>query len=85
VERDLVPVRKATIADATGILACLAAAFEPYRGSYTPAAFADTVLTPGTLARRFRKMTVYVAVEESGRIVGTIACGVANPKEGHIR
>ena len=85
VERALVSIRRATIADTTGILACLAAAFEPYRGSYTPTAFADTVLTASTLARRFQEMTVFVATQESGRIVGTIACGIVNPDEGHIR
>src|SRR2546422_2757636 len=81
----LVPIRKATSADTSGILACLSAAFEVYRGSYTPAAFADTVLTPETLRRRLQEMTVFVATEKSGEIVGTIACSVVNPEEGHIR
>src|SRR6266481_9003967 len=30
-------------------------------------------------------MTVCVVTEKFGRIVGTIACGVVNPEEGHIR
>jgi GNAT superfamily N-acetyltransferase len=71
-------VRKATSADACGILACLSAAFEVYRDSYTPAAFADTILTPETMQRRFQEMTVFVATEKSGEIIG-------NPEEGHIR
>ena len=78
-------VQEATTADTSGILACLSAAFEVYRGSYTPAAFADTVLTPETLRRRLQEMTVFVATEKSGEIVGTIACSVVNPEEGHIR
>ena len=38
--------------DAAAILECLRAAFEPYRALYTPAAFEDTVLTPGTVGER---------------------------------
>ena len=41
-------VRQARPEDAACLLECLLAAFEPYRGLYTPAAFADTVLSPGT-------------------------------------
>jgi len=80
-----VSIRKATSADACGILACLSAAFEVYRDSYTHAAFADTILTPETIQRRLQEMTVFVETEKSGVIVGTIACGVVNPEEGHIR
>jgi ribosomal protein S18 acetylase RimI-like enzyme len=69
----------------SGILACLSAAFEVYRDSYTPAAFADTILTPETMQRRFQEMTVFVATENSLEIVGTIACSVVHPEEGHIR
>ena len=78
-------VRKATSADASSILACLSAAFEVYRDSYTPAAFADTILTPERMQKRLQEMTVFVATEKSGEIVGTIACSVVNPEEGHIR
>ena len=79
------PIRKATSVDASGILACLSAAFEVYRDSYTPAAFADTILTAETLRGRFEEMTVFVATEEPGEIIGTIACSVVNPQEGHVR
>ena len=79
------PIRKATSVDASGILACLSAAFEVYRDSYTPAAFADTILTAETLQGRSQEMTVFVATEESGEIIGTIACSVVNPQEGHVR
>jgi GNAT superfamily N-acetyltransferase len=81
----LVSVRNATSADAGGILACLSAAFEAYRDRYTPAAFVDTILSPETITERLRKMTVFVATEESGEIVGTIACSLVSPEEGHIR
>jgi ribosomal protein S18 acetylase RimI-like enzyme len=78
-------IRKATREDATGILACLSAAFEQYRDSYTSAAFTDTVLTVETIAKRLQDMTVFVATDKSGEIVGTIACGIVNAEEGHIR
>jgi GNAT superfamily N-acetyltransferase len=81
----VVSIRKATNEDASGVLACLAAAFEEYRDSYTSDAFTDTVLTAETIARRLQEMTVFVATEESGEIIGTIACGVVSAEEGHIR
>jgi ribosomal protein S18 acetylase RimI-like enzyme len=60
-------------------------AFEPHRASYTPEAFADTVLTPETVHQRLAAMTVFVAVSESGEVVGTIGCNLVSPEEGHIR
>ena len=44
--------RNATYEDCCAILECLRPAFAPYRESYTPEAFLDTVLTPETLAIR---------------------------------
>src|SRR5262245_24665837 len=64
-------IRRATPGDATAVLDCLRAAFEPYRGQYTPAAFEDTVLTPGTLAQRFATMAVFLAATAEGEVVGT--------------
>ncbi len=78
-------VRRATPADAGGILGCLQAAFEPYRGRYTPDAFRDTVLTPVTIQLRLATMAVFVAVTPAGEIVGTIGCGLVSAEEGHIR
>jgi N-acetylglutamate synthase-like GNAT family acetyltransferase len=78
-------IRKATSKDAPGILACLSAAFEDYRGSYTPAAFLDTVLTPATIEQRLQEMFVFAAADESGQIIGTVACKVIDKEEGHIR
>ncbi len=78
-------IREAEHGDAAGILACLRSAFEPYRQDYTPGAFEDTVLTRETVYRRLAEMTVYVAVSESGEIVGTIACQRTSHQEGHLR
>jgi GNAT superfamily N-acetyltransferase len=76
-------IRPAEPTDASGILHCLATAFEPYREKYTPAAYADTVLDKGSLARRMQRMHLLVAA--SGQvIVGTIAGSAANG-EGHLR
>lgn len=79
-----IQIRKATLADAADILRCLAEAFQPYREQYTPAGFADTVLSPQTIEARLREMQLYVAVSSSGEIIGTIG-GSANGAEGHIR
>ena len=76
-------IRAAVEADASGILACLAAAFEPYRDAYTPGAFADTVLDLAALRRRMSTMTVLVAPSQF-TIVGTIAWS-ARPPAGHLR
>ena len=84
-QRPTFSIRRATNADATGILDCLRVAFEPYRDSYTPEAFADTVLTPETVHQRLTAMTVFVAGSESGEIVGTIGCNLVSPEEGHVR
>jgi len=78
-------VRRATHADATGILQCLRAAFETFRESYTPEAFADTVLTPEMLQRRLTTMALFVAVSPAGEIVGTIGYSLGSTVEGHLR
>jgi ribosomal protein S18 acetylase RimI-like enzyme len=78
-----IEVRPAGREDAGGILKCLAAAFEPYRAEYSPAAFADTVLDEETVHVRFLQMRVLVATA-SGNVVGTIS-GVCHGGEGHLR
>ena len=78
-------LREATNADTSGILACLSAAFEVYRDSYTPDAFADTVLTPETLQQRLQEMTIFVVTNTTEEIVGTISCCVVNSEEVHVR
>jgi ribosomal protein S18 acetylase RimI-like enzyme len=78
-----IEIRTAGQDDAGGILKCLAAAFEPYRAEYSPAAFADTVLDEKTVHVRFLQMRVLVATA-SGNVVGTIS-GVCHGGEGHLR
>jgi ribosomal protein S18 acetylase RimI-like enzyme len=78
-------IRKAEATDALSVLDCLRIAFEPYRSSYTPQAFADTVLTRETVLHRLSSMCIFVAANEAGDIVGTIACAVLGAKEGHLR
>ncbi len=78
-------IRRATSGDAEGIVDCLRLAFEPYRGDYTAAAFADTVLTRDTVYQRLTTMVLFVASMADGKIVGTVACKVLHAGEGHIR
>ena len=80
-----VSIRRATSEDAPKILGCLRAAFEDYRSFYTSAGFLDTVQTPETIQVRLAEMTVFVAVSDSGEVVGTIACKVISAQEGHLR
>src|SRR5205823_14306256 len=56
-----IEIRPATNQDATAILKCLAAAFEPYRKHYSPPAFTDTVLTNETVHVRLQQMHVLLA------------------------
>jgi GNAT superfamily N-acetyltransferase len=62
----------------------LRAAFEPFQSQYTPDAYRDTVLNRNTLQDRLREMIVFVAVADSGEVVGTIGCNALNG-EGHLR
>jgi ribosomal protein S18 acetylase RimI-like enzyme len=80
-----ISIRSATNNDAPEILACLRAAFAPYRYFYTPAAYLDTVLNPESLRARLLSMQVFVGQIFSGQIVGTIACQVIGHGEGHLR
>jgi predicted N-acetyltransferase YhbS len=92
-----VVIRKATPGDSTGILQCLRIAFEPYRASYPPEAYLDTVITELALQHRLATMSVFVAVSDAGEIVGSIAChrvdpavhatthAVVHANEGHLR
>jgi len=80
-----VTIRRATIADSDGILDCLRLAFEPYRERYSPAAYADTVMSADTIERRLSAMVVLVANDPSGAIVGTIGYSMMDHVEGHLR
>ena len=79
-----VVIRRATGADADAVLACLAEAFEPYRGNYSRQGFEDSALTADTIQARLQTMDVFVA-EAGGETVGTIATCVIPPDEGHLR
>jgi len=81
----MIVVRPARRHDAAGILTCLGAAFEPYRRDYTDAAFADTVLDEAALRLRMDAMTVFVADDPDGALVGTVATAPIEPQHGHIR
>ena len=84
-QHPVISIRRAADNDAPEILACLEAAFAPYRHLYIHKAYLDTVLTPETLRERLDIMQVFVALVPSSQIVGTIACNLLSPKEGHIR
>ena len=77
-------IRRATAADADGILDCLRIAFEPYRQSYTADAFADTVPDAIGVSERLRSMNLFVAVN-GGAVIGTIGCAIDEEGEGHLR
>ncbi|PYT63984.1 MAG: hypothetical protein DMG35_02015 [Acidobacteria bacterium] len=81
----MISIRKARSEDALQILACLRAAFEDYRKQYTAEGFLDTVLTPETFQERLAEMIILVAVSDSNEVVGTIACNLVSPEEGHLR
>jgi N-acetylglutamate synthase-like GNAT family acetyltransferase len=82
---DTTTIRKATVREVDGILECLRSAFAPYERNYSAAAFEDTTLTWESLLRRLDDMTVFVALNHSGRVVGTVACNVIGQTEGHLR
>src|SRR5947207_1776255 len=68
-------VRRATSADAARVERCLREAFEPYRGEYTPAAFADTVPSLRDVEARIATMTCLIACDDAGEVLGTITAG----------
>ena len=83
--KQLFAIRRATLADGAAILECLLTAFAPYRQSYTPEAFLDTVLSPDSFRHRLSDMSVVVATSTSGEVVGTVAYKVVESGEGHLR
>jgi ribosomal protein S18 acetylase RimI-like enzyme len=85
VRRSPFQIRKATGADAAGILECLHAAFGEYRADYTEGAYLDTVLTPESLGARLLRSKVFLAVDGMQQVVGTVGCSQADEQEGHIR
>lgn len=78
-------IRRATDSDSEDILHCLHSAFAQFESSYTKEGFADTVLTAETLAARLTSMSLFIAVNEQGEVVGTIGCASLGNGEGHLR
>jgi len=78
-------IRRATLHDMDAVLECLRSAFAPYEKHYTAVAFQDTTLTRDSYPRRLNEMMVLVALDDSGSVVGTIACNVMGNGEGHLR
>ena len=78
-------IRPALPGEEPAIMRCLRSAFEPYRLYYTPAAYSDTVLTEDTILQRIMEMTVFVALNRSGDVIGTLACRLVSPGHGHLR
>jgi GNAT superfamily N-acetyltransferase len=79
-----VSITRATSDDCEGILRCLRAAFEPYQAQYTRAGYEDTVMTFEAVRNRIENMTVLIARNEVGMIIGTIGAAVRGA-EGHLR
>jgi GNAT superfamily N-acetyltransferase len=78
-------IRPALEQDVPGVVACLRDAFEPYRDEYTPAAYLDTVTSARIARERLRSMTVLVAEDSAGAIVGTLSFARVSDEEGHLR
>lgn len=72
-----VEIRLATAADAEAIALVLSGAFGEYESSYTPEAFAATVLTPNEIQARMDQGPTWVALE-NGVIVGTVSAVLKN-------
>jgi GNAT superfamily N-acetyltransferase len=80
-----ITVRPAQRTDTAAVLECLRSAFAPHEDGYTPAAFHDTVLDAPGLERRLREMTVLVATDPGGGVVGTVSYQLVKPDEAHVR
>ena len=78
-------IRRAGPEHLSGVVACLAAAFEPHRPAYTPGAFNDTVPTLQGISDRLQHMTILCACDATGQVIGTVACSTTNAGEGHLR
>jgi ribosomal protein S18 acetylase RimI-like enzyme len=78
-------IRRARPEDLAGVGECLAAAFEPYRASYTDGAYGDTVPSLNELSRRAENLRIFAAVDRRGRVVATVGAGLVSPSEGHLR
>ena len=78
-------IRQADFHDAKSIHKAILAAFEEYRPYYTPEGFADTIMSEQVAIERMKEMTLYVAIDKNGTVIGTIGWQRVSEKEGHIR
>ncbi|MFX1268519.1 MAG: GNAT family N-acetyltransferase [Promethearchaeota archaeon] len=78
-------IRLATIKDAKAVHEVLLAAFAEYTCFYSTEGFADTVLSEERAKDRIKEMKVYVAIDQQGKIIGTIGWQKLNENEGYIR
>ena len=78
-------IRKAEIKDSKEIHKVILAAFEEFQDYYSPEGFADTVMSEETALQRIKEMTLFVAINHTGNIIGTIGWKVVDKEEGHIR
>lgn len=78
-------IRRATTADARGVLNCLHEAFAIHRQVYTEAAFEDTTLNDETMMGRLAAMTVLIATDAASTCIGTISYSADGTGEGHLR
>lgn len=77
-------IRQAVLQDSDQILACLQAAFAPYKHLYTAAAFADTVLDSLAVKTRMQRMHMLVATV-GNQVIGTVSASLCDEHEGHLR
>jgi N-acetylglutamate synthase-like GNAT family acetyltransferase len=78
-------IRKAVKMDAKGIHEVIFASFEQYRYFYSQEGFADTVMSEKIALDRIKNMNIYIALDQSGEIIGTIGWKKVSKEEGHIR
>ena len=78
-------IQKANYEHIDGILGCLSDAFSEVREAYSAEAYADTVLTPGTLKERLDEMDNYVYLDEEGEVIGFVGWKKESEEEAHIR
>jgi N-acetylglutamate synthase-like GNAT family acetyltransferase len=78
-------IRIATPQDAKRIHEVILNAFEEYRSFYSPEGFRDTVMSEELVLNRMKIMTIFVAEDKKGKVIGTIGWQKVNEKEGHIR
>lgn len=78
-------IRQAESHDAKNIHKVILTAFEEYRPYYSPEGFTDTVMSEQFAIERMKEMTLYVAIDKNGTVIGTIGWQKVSKVEGHIR